>query len=157
MNRIGVGQRRGDDRVAGFVIGDTNLFVLVHHAVLLFQSRRDPFDRFVELVDAHGPLFGTRGQQGSFVDQVGQVGADKPRCDRGDFFQVDFLIQFDVLDVDSEDILASADIGTIDQHVPVKATGTQQRGIERFGSVGRRDDDHAASWNQSRPFRPTTR
>ena len=41
-----------------------------------------------------------------------------------------------------EDCLAAADVGTVDEHVPIEAAGPQERRIERLGPVGRREHDH---------------
>jgi len=42
-----------------------------------------------------------------------------------------------------QDFLPAADVGQRHHDLPVEAAGTQQRGIEDIGPVGRRDDDHA--------------
>ena len=84
-----------------------------------------------------------RGQQRGFVDQIGQIGADEARRDRGDLLQIDRLVQLDVLDVDLEDGFPPADVRPVDQDLPVEAARPQQRLVQRFRPVGRRDHDHA--------------
>ena len=43
-------------------------------------------------------------------------------------------------------LFAAADVGPIDQHMAIEATGAEQGGVERFGSVrGRQDDDAAVA------------
>ena len=49
VHRVGVGQRAGDQRMSGFVVGDAVLFVVAHHALFLLQPRRHAFHAFVEL------------------------------------------------------------------------------------------------------------
>ena len=48
------------------------------------------------------------------------------------------------LQVDFQDIFATSDVRTIDQHVAVETTGPQQGGVERFRAVGGGHHDHAA-------------
>ena len=79
MNRVGVRQAVGDERVSRLVVGDPHLLVHVHHALFLFQPGRDAFDALVELGHAHRRFFLAGGQQRGFVHQVRQVGADKSR------------------------------------------------------------------------------
>ncbi len=45
VDRVGVRQRVGDQGVAAFVVGDAELFVLVHDALLLFEAGGDALDR----------------------------------------------------------------------------------------------------------------
>ena len=42
-----------------------------------------------------------------------------------------------------QDLLAADDVRVRHHHLAVEAAGTQQRGIEHVGTVGRRDQDHA--------------
>ena len=84
-----------------------------------------------------------RGQQRGFVDQIRQIRADKARRDRGDLPQIDRFVQLDVLDVDLEDRFPPANVGPVDQDLPVETAGPQQRLVQRFRPVGRRDHDHA--------------
>jgi len=37
--------------------------------------------------------------------------------------------------VDAQDFLASPDVGLVDQHLAIEATGAQQRGIEHLGRL----------------------
>ena len=48
MNRIGVLDRLGHDRVSGFMEGDNFLLLGIHHPVLLLQTRDHPVDGLVE-------------------------------------------------------------------------------------------------------------
>ena len=127
-----------------FVVGDAQLLVLLHDAAFLFQAGAGALDGLVEVGhrDELAALAG--GQQGRFVDHVGQVGADEAAGDRGQGFHVDVGIDLDVLQVDFDDLLAAGDVGAIDEHVAVEAAGAQQGGVERFGAVGGAHHDDAA-------------
>ena len=45
--------------------------------------------------------------------------------------------------MDFEDSLASFEVGIADCYLTVKSAGTQKRGVEDIGAVGRRDDYNA--------------
>ena len=47
------------------------------------------------------------------------------------------------LDVDAQDLLAAADVGLVDEHLPIEAAGAEQRRVEHLGTVGRAHDDDA--------------
>ena len=81
VNRIGIGQTERHQSVATLVVGHAQLFIFVHHALLLFQTGRDAFHSFVELLHADGVLLAAGGQQCRFVNQVGQVSADEAGTD----------------------------------------------------------------------------
>ena len=139
-----VGQRRGDEGVAGLVVGDALLFVGVHDAALALQADGAALDRLVELGHGHRLLAGAGGHQGGLVDEVGQVGADRPRRQGGDAAQVHVGVEADVADVDLEDRLAAVDVGPVHDHLAVEASRPQQGGVERLRPVGGGHDDDAA-------------
>ena len=95
-----VGQRTGDQGMAGLVIGDALLFLGVHDAALAFQADGAAFDGLVEVDHVDGVLAAAGGHQGGLVDEVGQVGADRAGRQSGDVPQVDVVGQLDVADVD---------------------------------------------------------
>ena len=45
--------------------------------------------------------------------------------------------------MDAEDLLASLDVGLVDEHLPVEPAGAEQRRVEHLGAVGRAHDDDA--------------
>ena len=59
----------------------------------------------------------------------------KPQVIAGQRLHVDVRVELDVLHVDFEDLLAAADVGPIDQHVPIESPGPQQGRVERFGPI----------------------
>ena len=46
--------------------------------------------------------------------------------------------------MDFQNLFAAANVGPIDQHMPIESAGPQQGRIERFGPIGGGHHDHAA-------------
>ena len=89
------------------------------------------------------PLAG--GQQRGLVDQVGEVGADEPGGHRGDLPEVDLVVErAPSATWTLQDVLAAGDVGPVDDDLAVEPAGPDQRGVERLGPVGRRDQDDPA-------------
>ena len=82
-----------------------------------------------------------RGEEGGLVDEVGEVGADHARGRGGERGQVDIGGERHAARVDCEDLLAAELVRRIHDDPPVEAPGTQERGVEHFGPVGRGDHD----------------
>ncbi len=59
----------------------------------------------------------------------------------GEDLQLDGGVERLVAGVHLEDGAATADVGAVEHHVAVEATGAEQRGIEDVGAVGGGDDD----------------
>ena len=129
VHRIGIGDRIGDQSVAGLVVSDPELFILVHHPFLFLQSGRGPFDRLVELRLVDHIFTLPCRQQSRFVDQIGKVGSDKSWGNCCDLFEFDVSAEFDVLDVYLQNVLATLLVGSVDEHVTIKSPGTKQRGV----------------------------
>ena len=53
------------------------------------------------------------------------------------------LFELYLLGMNGKDLDASGFVGSVDQHLPVEAPGAQQRGVENFGAVGRREQHKA--------------
>ena len=144
MDWIGIGERESDERVGRLVVGDSFFLVLVDNPLLLFEPRRHPLDPLVELLHADGGLVVAGREQRRLIDEVGEIGPHETRRDPGDLFDIDRGIELHVGDVNPQDRLAAADVGPVDKHVPVEPAGPEQRRIERFRPVCRRQHDHAA-------------
>jgi len=140
----GIGQAESHQGVAAFVISGALLFVGVHDALALFQTRDNPLDTLVELLHGNGGLVRPRGQQSGLIDQVGQVGANETGRDPRQFLQIDRRVELHLRGVNLQNVFAPADVGPIDRNVAVEPAGAQEGGVERFGSVGGRHHDDAA-------------
>ena len=140
MDGVEAGQHARDNRVAGFVIGDR--LALAHaHDTLFLEPRDEAIDGVVEVAHLDRFLVLARGEQGSLVDEVGEVGAresSRPLCDHA---QVDSRRHLHLARVDAENLFAAAHVGLVDEHLAIEAAGTEQRRVEHLGAVGRAHDD----------------
>ena len=71
VDGIGVGERKGHQRVGRLVVGDTALLVLVDDPLLLLEPGRHPFDPLVELLHADGGLVVAGREERRLVDEIG--------------------------------------------------------------------------------------
>src|SRR5690606_4819754 len=83
------------------------------------------------------------GEEGGLVDEVLEIGADEAGRAARDRLEIDVRRDRDLLRVDAEDALATADVGPRDGDTPVKAAGAEDGRVEDVGAVGGRDDDDA--------------
>ena len=144
VHRVGVRQRRGDERVATLVVGSDLLLVLAHHAGASLRTSDHTVDRLVErgIVDQLTTL--SSGEQRGLVEHVGQVGASEARGTPCDGLEVDAGCEGFAARVDLEDVGAARHVGGAHGDLTVEATGAQQGGVEDVGAVGRGDEDDSA-------------
>ena len=110
----------------------------------LFRTGDQALDPFLELGEADGRLAAAGRQQGRLVDEIGQVGADEARRDRRDLAQVDCFFERDEARMDLENLLAANQVGTVDDHLAVKAARPHQRLVERLRAIGRGQQDDSS-------------
>ena len=126
------------------MIGDAPLLLLVHDALLLFESRGDPFHALGEFLGTHCVEIIAGCQERRLIHQIRQVGPAEPWSDSGDFLEIDRVIQLHVLHVHLENRLATQNVRPIDQHVTIEPARSQQGRIQCFRSVRGRNDDGPA-------------
>mmetsp|Transcript_28707 Transcript_28707/g.70707 ORF Transcript_28707/g.70707 Transcript_28707/m.70707 type:complete len:322 (-) Transcript_28707:550-1515(-) len=132
--------------VAGLVVGDGGPLALAHHLGLLLQATHHPVHRRVEVLELHRVAHHARGVQRRLVAHVGDVRAREARRERGHRLRrrVGVDAELDLLEVGHEDLLAPADVGQVDQDLPVEAARAHQRVVEDVGAVGGGEDHDAA-------------
>ncbi len=136
------------------MIGDALLLVGVHDPLSLLKAGGHTLDALGELHHRDGRSPGACGQKRRLVDQVGEIGPDKSGRDTGDLAEIDRFVNLHSPNMDFKDLLAAADVGPIDQHVSVEASGAKQGRIERFRAVrgGHHNDaavgSHAVHFHQ---------
>ncbi len=143
VHRVGARQRHGHQRMAHFVHGHGAPLLVAEHALVALQAGDDALHGGGEVGHRHGVGAAPRGQQGRFVDQVGQVGAGKARRQRGHRVGVDIAAEVHFLEVHAQHIDTAFAVGPVDQHLAVEAAGPQQGRVEHLGAVGRRQNHHA--------------
>ena len=117
--------------------GDDFAFLGVDEAVFLFQPGDHAFDGAGEVIQHDGVVLATCGEDGGFVDEVGQIRTGKSGGERGDFFHVDVVAEADFFQVDAQYLDTAGLVGTIDEDLPVEAPCPQQCRVEDFRPVGR--------------------
>ena len=141
VERVGVLAERGDEGVAGLVIGgDLLLFVREEHRLAL-GTHHDLVLGYFEVVHVDGLAVVACGGEGGLVDHVGEVGTGEARCSTSEDVEVDVFGHGDLLGVDLEDFFAATDVGTIDDDATIEAAGAEKSGVENVGAVGRGDED----------------
>ena len=143
VDRIGRDDVEADDGVAALVVGRQQLLFLGHNERLALGAHHHLVFCFLELGLGHHPLVAAGGGQRGLVDEVHQVGAGEAGCTARDGLEVDIRRQRNFTNMNLEDLLAADDVRVRHHHLAVEAAGTQQRGIQHVGTVGRRDQDHA--------------
>ena len=142
MDGVGARQRLHHKGVADFVVGDDLFFVLGDAAALPLRSGDDSRDRFLELDHADHLLVGASGEDGRFIDEVGQVGAAEARRLPRQHVEVDGRVEGLVPRVDVEDLAAALDVGPVEGDVAVESSRSQKRRVEDVRPVGGSDHDH---------------
>ncbi len=143
MQRVVARNGQPDQRMPGFVVGREALLLIGH-------DHRAPLDAHQHLVlgrleveHRHQAFARARRQQCGLVDEIGEIGAGKPRRAAGDHPGVDIRCDLDLAHVHLQDHLAADDVGVGDDHLTIEAAGAQQRRIEDVGPVGRGNEDDA--------------
>src|SRR5206468_3597697 len=80
------------------------------------------------------------GQDGSLVDQVGQVGARAAARLTSHACALDALVGRLALGVNLEDLRAAAQVRPIEDDLAIEAARAQERGVQDVGAVGGGDD-----------------
>ena len=143
VQRIGVGQHRRHQRVAGLVIGRVALFGVADDHRFALGAHQDLVLGQLE-IDHHDDLAVLpRGVQRRFVHQVGQIGAGQTRRAARQHRKIHVVAQRNLLGVDPQDGLAALHVGTAHHHAAVETAGPQQRRIEHVGAVGGGHQDDA--------------
>ena len=87
--------------------------------------------------------FAARRQQRALVHEVREVGTRHARRATRERRHVDVVGDRLVPQVHAENAFAAAQVGRVDDDLPVETPRTQQRRIEHVGAVGGGDEDHA--------------
>ena len=82
-------------------------------------------------------------EQRGLIDHVGQLGAAGTGARTSDGVEVDRRRALHILGMDTQDRFPASQIRQLDRDPAVKTTWAKQRRIQRFRTVGRRQDDDA--------------
>ena len=143
VDRIGCRLVDRDDGMAGLMIGGHLLLIVGHDHGAALRSHHDLVLGILELLHCNEALGAARGQQGGFVDQIGQIRTGETGRTARNRAAIDIGRQRQLLHMHAQDLLTALDIGTRDDDLTIETAGTQQGRIEHIGAVGRRNDDDA--------------
>ena len=139
--------------MANLMIGHDALFGVGQDGALLLRARDDKLKgrQQILLVDSLAPH--AHGAQRRLVDEVGKVCADRACGRLCNLVQIDILGQLDIFRVDAQRLVASGEIGSVDDDAAVETAGAQQDAKARgahlrmevaghdFGDVPRKGGD----------------
>ncbi len=145
LHWVVAGHRRGDERVAAFVVGRNQALVLVHQAGLLLRTSHDAINGLVELGLADDVEIEACREECRFVEHVREVSAREPGRALRQRAEVDVGGEWLALRMHAEDVLTALHVGSLDTDLAVEPARAQERGVENVGAVGRGDEDHAAT------------
>ncbi len=125
------------------MIGREALLLIGHHHRASLGTHQHLVFGVLELLLRDEPLGTARGEQRSFVNEVGQIGAGKARRSSRDHANIDIRREWHLARVDLEDLLSAHHVRVRHDNLPVEATGPQQRRIKHVWAVGRGDQNYA--------------
>ena len=138
MHGVGVLEHVAEHGVTAFVVGDDLLLLLGERHRLAFQPHEDPVARGLEVLGVDLVEAAPYREERCLVHEVREVRAAHARCTAGDDVDVDVGRELLVLEVHLEDLDPLVLGRERDDDLAVEATGTEERGIEDVGTVGRR-------------------
>ncbi len=144
MHRIGFRDLSGDENVARLVVGGYFFLGIRYDQALPLDPHHNFVFRLFEMVHRNRFLVLARGQKSGFVDEIGEIRSRESGSALGEDVELYIVVQRNVPGVHLQYSFAPADIGPVDDHLPVEPAGPQQRGVEHVRPVRRGDDDDAA-------------
>ncbi len=124
-----------DDRVAELVVGRDLPLLLRKEARPLLRPRDHPHDPFLELVLLDHLLSAASGQEGSLVDEVGEIRTGEPGRAGCEGVEVDLGRERLALRVHLEDLAPAVAVGSVDDDLAVEAPRAKERRVEDVGPV----------------------
>ena len=132
-----------DECVADFVVRDTALQFFGEAAALALGASDDFLDGFFQILLLDFLHTAARGEQGGFVDGVGEIGAGKPGRGLRDLSQLDVVAHGLPADMDAQDCFPAFKVGRIDDDLPIEASRPQQGAIEHIRAIGGGQENNA--------------
>ena len=153
LHRCGVGLLRGDQRMSDLMVGHNFLFLIRQDGVLLLVSGDNHLDAFFQIRLGYHLTSVTHRAQGGFVDDVGKFRAGSAGSHAGNHREVHIGIHLHLLRMHLQDLFTSLQVRKFHGHPSVKPAGTEQSRIQRFRTVGGRQNDNARISFKSIHFR----
>src|SRR5579864_3201946 len=128
--------------MAGFVIrGDLLLFFREQQALAL-SAHQDLVLGQLKVIHQHGFAIVAGSVQRRFIHHVGKLGAGEARSAARQNGEINIVRQGNLAGMYAENFFTSTNIWKWNHNAAIKASWTQQRGIEHVWPVGGGDQDH---------------
>ena len=122
------------------------------NAAALFGTVEYALDSFVDIRNTDGIMPVADGKNSGLVKDVLKVSARTARGELSYLVKIHIRLKGLLPRVYLKDLLPALDVGIVDRYLAVKPAGTQQRGVENIGAVGRRNDDNALAVGETVHF-----
>ena len=129
--------------MADFVIGDDLFFMGRKHCVLALVARHHHVYGFRQVFLCDDAAVALDGAQRGFVDKVGKLCAGRAGGGPRHGLIINVVGHHHVLGMDTQNGLAALQVRQFDGHTAVETAGAQKRLVQRFGTVGCRQNDDA--------------
>ena len=123
-----------------FVVGNDAALFLAEDPVFLLLTNENDFHGLEQILLGNHVSSVLDCQNGSFIDHIGQIGTHRTAGCQRDCFQIDSLIQMNILGMHFQDIHTAFQIRLVHDNSPVKTARSQQRLIQHLRPVGCRQD-----------------
>ena len=131
-----------DHRMTCFMIGGELLFIIGHHHRATLRAHHHLILGFFKLCHRYSAPPLTRGQQGSFIHQIGEVRPGKTGCAPCDNTWLYIICQRAFAHMYPQDFFAPDHIWIWHNHLTVKTTRTQQGRVKHIRTVRRGYEDN---------------
>src|SRR5215469_1358063 len=142
-NDVGVFAISRNQRVAGFMIGNTALILGSHAAALALWTGHHLLYRVFQIFLPNGSAPVPGGEQCGFVDHIGQIRTRKSRRLLRNLAEVGIRRYRLTSAVNLENSLSSSEIRRIYNNLPIEPPRSQQSSIQYIGSVRCREHDNS--------------
>mmetsp|Transcript_8360 Transcript_8360/g.52121 ORF Transcript_8360/g.52121 Transcript_8360/m.52121 type:complete len:413 (+) Transcript_8360:2261-3499(+) len=131
------------DGMPNFVVGHEAFGLAISHGGTLHTSNNS-VNTVIDFLLSNSFLVTASSENGSFVQQIGQVSSTETRRAQGDGLNADAFLKFLVAGMHSKDLLAAPHIWDIYSDLSVKATRPQQRIVQNVDPVRGSDDNDSS-------------
>ena len=137
-----MGLERSDERVTDLVIGDNELFLVGQNLIFLLVASNDNLNALFEVGLGNLVAACTDSAQCSFVYHVCKLCTGCTGSHARDGIEVQTGFALDLLGMYTQDGFTTDQVRQLNGYTAVETTGTQQRGVKGFGTVGCSQNDN---------------
>ena len=124
-----------------FVESNGALLLVGDEFVFLFQTTHDPINGVQKVLLAHLACISSRGNQGSFIANVGDVCSAESRSLTGQKVYINAVVGFQRSQVHVKNGFPFLEVRHVHIDLPVKTTSTHEGAVQNVSPVGGRQND----------------